>query len=217
MAMTLRERMDEAIGRYALLKHPFYQAWTQGTLSRATLVHYAKQYRHHVEAFPTYVSAVHSRCNGDLAARKSLLENLIEEERGEKNHAALWLDFAVGLGATPREVLDTEAEPATKILVETFHGLTNRPAAQGAAALYAYESQIPAVATAKIEGLRSRYGIDDPRTLAFFEIHRELDVHHSAATAAIAERLVEMPAHTVDAAGTAAKVLWKFLDSMPLA
>ncbi|HUB07282.1 MAG TPA: CADD family putative folate metabolism protein [Myxococcales bacterium] len=213
--MNLRGRMDEAIARWALLQHPFYRAWTDGTLPRTALVQYAGQYRHHVEAFPTYVSAVHARCGNDLAARQSLLENLIEEERGERNHAALWIDFAEGIGAA--EVREAPAEPAVRALVETFRGLTSRQAGEGAAALYAYESQVPAVAAAKIDGLRARYGIGDARTLAFFEVHRELDVHHSAATAAIAERLSTDPDRAVEAAEAAARALWRFLDAMPLA
>ncbi len=213
--MDLRNRLDEAVARWALLQHPFYRAWTDGTLTRGALATYAKQYRHHVEAFPTYVSAVHARCGDDLAARRSLLENLVEEERGERNHAALWVDFAEGIGA--EGVRTAPAEPAVNALVETFRGLTSRPAGQGAAALYAYESQVPAVAAAKIDGLRRRYGVGDARTLAFFEVHRELDVHHAAATAEIAGRLAASPDRAVEAAEAAARALWRFLDAMPLA
>ena len=87
----------EAIMEYSMLKHPFYVAWTEGKLSQSVLGEYAKQYYAHVRAFPTYVSAVHSRCE-DLGIRQKLLENLIEEERGEENHPELWMRFAEGLG-----------------------------------------------------------------------------------------------------------------------
>src|SRR5688500_19510618 len=80
--------MLEAVMQYSMLKHPFYQAWSEGRLSKAVLGEYAKQYYAHVRAFPTYVSAVHSRCD-DLSVRKELLENLIEEERGNENHPEL--------------------------------------------------------------------------------------------------------------------------------
>ena len=36
----------------AMLKHPFYQAWTEGQLPIDTLRAYARQYFHNVEAFP---------------------------------------------------------------------------------------------------------------------------------------------------------------------
>ena len=49
----------------------------------------------------------------------------------------------------------------------------------GLAALYAYESQIPAVATAKIDGLKRFYGVTDERGLAFFAVHEKADVRHA--------------------------------------
>src|ERR1700686_586550 len=114
-----QQHIDEAIGEYAMLSHPFYQLWAEGKLSRETLAEYAKQYYAHVAAFPTYVSAVHSRCD-DLEVRQLLLENLIEEERGEDNHPELWLRFAEGLGASRESVLAAAPSPSTRKLVETF-------------------------------------------------------------------------------------------------
>src|SRR5713101_5861381 len=52
----------------SLLKHPFYQQWAAGTLSAQRLGNYAIQYYRHVEAFPRYLSALHSRCE-DLETR----------------------------------------------------------------------------------------------------------------------------------------------------
>jgi pyrroloquinoline-quinone synthase len=210
--MTLRERMDEAISRYALLSHPFYRAWTDGTLPRAALQRYAGQYYHHVLAFPTYVSAVHSRAGNDLAARKVLLENLIEEERGDRNHPALWLQFAAGIGAT--DAATQAAETGVRQLVDAFTELTRTDLAGGAAALYAYESQVPAVADAKIEGLRKHFGVTDEATLEFFTVHREVDKYHSASTAEIVERQARIPALAVRAAENAARALYTFLGTM---
>ncbi len=213
--MTLRDRMDEAVGEYHLLKHPFYQSWTAGTLPRTSLQQYARQYFHHVRAFPTYVSAVHAACGDDLPARQELLRNLIEEEQGDRNHAALWLDFAEALGLERDAVADGTGEAAVKALISCFRKLTAAEGGTAAAALYAYESQIPAIAEAKIAGLRERYGINAERALAFFEVHRELDKHHSATTAAIVERLADDPEAAVASSAAAAKALWTFLDAMP--
>lgn len=213
--MTLRERMDEAVGEYHLLKHPFYQSWTAGTLPRASLQQYARQYFHHVQAFPTYVSAVHAACGDDLPARQELLRNLIEEEQGDRNHAALWLDFAEGLGLERGTVATGKAEAAVLELVACFRKLTSAGAGAAAAALYAYELQIPAVAEAKIAGLKERYGINAERALAFFEVHRELHKYHSAATAGIVERLADDQDAAVASASAAARALWSFLDAMP--
>ncbi len=88
--------IDAAVEARSMLAHPFYQAWEQGKLTREALAEYAKQYFHHVEAFPRAVSAVHANCP-DAKGRKLLAENLAEEEgvgAGKDDHASLWLDFA---------------------------------------------------------------------------------------------------------------------------
>src|SRR6266480_2504285 len=74
------EKIDNDIAEKHLLKHPFYLAWTRGELSREALTDYARQYYHHVAAFPTYLSAVHAKC-ADQTTRKELLKNLIDTFR----------------------------------------------------------------------------------------------------------------------------------------
>ena len=96
-----------------MLKHPFYQAWTEGRLPLDTLRAYARQYFHHVEAFPRAVSAVHSACP-DRDGRRMLAENLAEEEgieAGKQDHATLWLMFACGLGESEDAVRAQDAQP----------------------------------------------------------------------------------------------------------
>ncbi len=98
--VTVSAAIDSKVAERAMLKHPFYQAWTEGRLSLDTLRFYARQYFHHVEAFPRAVSAVHSACP-DRDGRRMLAENLAEEEgieAGKQDHATLWLMFAGGLG-----------------------------------------------------------------------------------------------------------------------
>ena len=48
----LLEKIDAAIAEKNLLKHPFYQDWQAGKLSRESLQLYAAQYYRHVDAFP---------------------------------------------------------------------------------------------------------------------------------------------------------------------
>ena len=67
--------IDSRIAERGLLRHPFYQSWTKGELDLPTLRDYAMQYYQHVAAFPTYLSAVHSRTE-DQVTRKHLLDNL---------------------------------------------------------------------------------------------------------------------------------------------
>jgi len=49
------DKIDSDIAVKHLLKHPFYLAWTRGELSKEALTDYARQYYHHVAAFPTYL------------------------------------------------------------------------------------------------------------------------------------------------------------------
>ena len=181
MHQNYLDPIENDIAAKHLLKHPFYLAWTRGELSREALADYARQYYHHVAAFPTYLSAIHANCD-DQSTRKEVLNNLIDEEAGSPNHPELWLNFAEGLGVSARDAQDAEKWPETKNLIDTFrsvcrHGST----AEGLGALYAYESQIPAICESKIDGLKKHYGFADPKHYEYFSVHIEADREHSAA------------------------------------
>src|SRR5206468_9256791 len=121
-----------------------------------------------------------------------LAENLAEEEgieAGKQDHAALWLMFACGLGESEEAVRRQSLNPETQALIDTFRSLSRRSYASGLGALYAYESQFPGVAAAKIEGLTGRYGVTDEETLRFFQVHQSADVEHSAVCRALLDRL----------------------------
>ena len=175
------DQIDKDIAAKHLLKHPFYLAWTRGELSREVLADYARQYYHHVAAFPTYLSAVHANCD-DQATRKEVLNNLIDEETGSPNHPGLWLDFVEGLGISASDAQNAEKWQETKNLIDTFRSVCrDGSTAEGLAALYAYESQIPAICESKIDGLKKHYGFADPKHYEYFSVHIEADREHSAA------------------------------------
>ncbi len=175
------DEIDNNIEAKHLLKHPFYLAWTRGELSNEALADYARQYYHHVRAFPTYLSAVHAKCENE-ATRKQLLNNLIDEEAGSPNHPELWLHFADGLGVAQDNAKNAEKWPETKKLIETFRSVCgDGSTAEGLAALYAYESQIPAICESKIDGLKKHYGFNKPEHYQYFSVHIEADREHSAA------------------------------------
>jgi pyrroloquinoline-quinone synthase len=215
--MTVSARIDEKVAKRAMLSHPFYQAWTEGRLPLDTLRAYARQYFHHVEAFPRAVSAVHSACP-DRNGRRMLAENLAEEEgveAGKQDHASLWLMFASGLGERDDAVRAQRLNPETQALIDTFRKLSRRSYASGLGALYAYESQFPAVASAKIEGLIDRYGIADEATLRFFRVHQSADVEHSSVCRALLDRLPPEEQQEAVAAGEElAGALWNFLSGV---
>jgi pyrroloquinoline-quinone synthase len=175
------DEIDNDIAAKHLLKHPFYLAWTRGELSKQALADYARQYYHHVAAFPTYLSSVHADCD-DQDTRKQLLNNLIDEEAGSPNHPELWLRFAQGLGLSQADAQNSEKWPETKNLIDTFRTVCrDRSTVEGLAALYAYESQIPAICESKIDGLKKHYGFRNPEDYEYFSVHVEADREHSAA------------------------------------
>jgi pyrroloquinoline-quinone synthase len=215
--LTTSSLIDSKVAERAMLSHPFYQAWTEGRLPLDALRAYARQYFHHVEAFPRAVSAVHSACP-DRDGRRMLAENLAEEEgieAGKQDHASLWLMFACGLGETEQAVRAQLLNAETQALIDTFRRLSRRSYASGLGALYAYESQFPGVASAKIEGLVDRYGVDDEETLRFFRVHETADVEHSAVCRALLDRLPDDErAEAVVAGEELAGALWNFLSGV---
>lgn len=209
--------IDMKVAEKAMLKHPFYRAWTEGRVQLDALRSYSRQYFHHVEAFPPAVSAVHSRCP-DADGRRMLAENLAEEEgigEGKQDHARLWLMFAEGLGESEDSVRGECPNPETLALIDAFRGLSRKSYAAGLGALYAYESQFPAVAAAKIEGLMERYGITDERTLRFFRVHETADVEHSTVCRVLLDRLAPIErTDAIDAAEQLTQALWNFLSGV---
>ncbi|HEX6072681.1 MAG TPA: CADD family putative folate metabolism protein [Sphingomicrobium sp.] len=214
---SVSQAIDSKVSDRAMLSHPFYQAWTDGRLSLDDLRAYARQYFHHVETFPRAVSAVHSACP-DRDGRRMLAENLAEEEgieAGKQDHATLWLMFACGLGESEDGVRAQVLNPETRALIDTFRRLSRRSYASGLGALYAYESQFPGVAKAKIEGLIDRYGIEDEPTLRFFRVHESADVEHSSVCRALLDRLPQAQrAEAVAAGEELAGALWNFLSGV---
>lgn len=218
--MPVTDSLDERIASRHLLDHPFYRRWTCGTLTREELREYARQYYHYALAFPTFVSAMHAQTE-DLETRQLLLENLIEEERGPENHPELWLRFCEALGLDREEVKGGEANAKTRMLIATMKSLAREGALhEGLAALYAYESQIPAVAKAKIEGLAKWYGIARERDVAFFSVHMEADVVHSTTSRQLIDRLCNDDEKRNAARAATARTLdalYGFLDSVTAA
>ncbi len=173
---AVRTRLDAATSDSRLLDHPFYKAWAAGELNRNDLGFYSTQYWRQVESFPTCLRAVASGLK-DSPARRTVESNLADELDGD--HAGLWQAFAEALGINGPELDSADIEPETIACVDAFtDGTTKRSPAFGLGMLYGYESQTPEVATTKVEGLRSFYGIISTAA-EYFVLHGELDVEHS--------------------------------------
>ncbi|MGH2357266.1 MAG: CADD family putative folate metabolism protein [Candidatus Limnocylindria bacterium] len=214
--MDLTDRIDALIAERHLLQHPFYVKWRDGTLPTEAIQDYARQYYAFESTFPRLLSSIHARC-ARPEIRQALLDNLWDEEHGDVNHAELWLRFAEGMGVSREEVREASHNDGTRRLLDTYWRLTtDAELAAGIAALYAYEQQVPEVAAEKIRGLVERYGIEDPRTLAFFTVHSTLDVEHSGAERSMITSLAAEAGEdaVVDATRETLDAWWGFLDAV---
>jgi pyrroloquinoline-quinone synthase len=216
--MDLLDRLDRMIDDRHLLNHSFYTKWANGTLPREALQEYARQYYAFESSFPRFLSTLHSRTES-AEVRQQILENLWDEEHGSQNHAELWLRFAEGIGVTRDDVRSAPRNEATEALIEFYSSTTREaPLEAGVAAVYAYERQVPQVASSKIEGLRKHFDVDDARTLKFFVVHGILDVEHSTAER---EMLGELamdadPAPVEKATAGALDAWWTFLSAVEM-
>ena len=178
--LSFIEKVDSEIQKHHLLNHSFYKSWNEGALEKETIKEYAAQYFQHVSSFPRYLSAIHSNCD-DIKVRQLLLENLVDEDKGDENHPELWMRFAEGMGNTREEVKNKITMRETRDLVETFMGLSKSEKYHiGLAALYCYESMQPEISETKKEGLQKFYNIEDENTLKFFTVHMHADKWHRA-------------------------------------
>jgi pyrroloquinoline-quinone synthase len=211
---TLLQSLDALVEKHHLLKHPFYRAWTEGKLSKESLRLYAGQYYQHVRAFPENLKQVAARTSGPV--QSLVKENLAEELHPAAPHPALWRQFARSLGVTDAALDSTRVLPGIAALLDTFDELAAQGSvAQAIAVFYAYEAQVPEIASQKISGLRRFYGITDPQALAYFSVHEEADVRHRAAWREwlSSQKNVDEVA-VLCAAERSLKALWGALDAV---
>ncbi len=214
------QELEARVAPFDLLQHSFYQAWSKGELTAEELREYAAEYWHHVSAFPTYLSALHARMT-DAELRREVLRNLAEEEGVDqplgRAHSDLWMDFATGMGATRAEVEARPVQSEMTALIGAFRELMQEKPVIAMAALYAYESKVPAIAKTKAEGLAAHYQTTGAAA-KYFTLHETADVHHSAVWRELIN--VQLAAEpeaaeaALDAAERAAQALWSALDGI---
>ena len=213
-------QLEARIAKYDLLCHPFYLAWSRGQLTAADLREYAAEYYHHVAAFPSYLSAFHTRLE-DGAVRKAVAENCADEEGvgspDGRSHAEVWMDFAAGFGGSEQDVQNRRPVSEVLELIASFRRVAREgSSAEALAAFYAYESQVPRVAKEKARGLKEMYGAD-AKACRYFTLHTTADVRHSQVWQELLSKEVAddaSAARALDAAESAAKALWTALDGI---
>ena len=145
----MKQQLDTILEKWSLLKHPFYQAWSAGTLPLDALKVYAREYGAFI---------------GMLAEGWKAL-NDPETALEEKEHAELWDEFAAALGTK----IGAPEISQTKMLLNNSRELFASPAS-ALGALYAFEAQQPGTAKSKLDGLRTHYNL--PKAVEpYFEVH----------------------------------------------
>ena len=187
--VSLKQKINSIITPSTCSSIHFMWPGQKESLSKEQLRGYAEQYFHNVLAEPTYLSAVHFNTphlhtetnSGDISVRQEVLKNLISEEHGEKNHPALWKNFALALGSSDKDLANAAALPGTARLVSTFRDIClNQPFYAGLAAMHAFESQVRPLLPSRSRAGKF-YGMSDPDSYEFFSVHQEADVYHSQA------------------------------------
>lgn len=217
--MTSREFVRELqalIENKHLLRHPFYQQWSAGTLPVSVLKKYAEQYLHLEKNFPRLLSTVHAPCE-DFSLRQVMSDTLHDEEHGNENHRELWLRFGESVGNDRDTMMAAEPLPETTRTMNGLLEVCRKSTLEGISVLAAYESQMPEVAASKLHGLKMYYGITDQRSTAFFRVHHVMDDEHRKSWWNAIEQYVntsEQREAARSAVIAARDALWSFLDGI---
>ena len=179
--MNITKKIDEMIEERSLLKHPFYQAWSDGKLTKESLAGYSKEYFQLVKEVPSFMAPIIQK------APESVIKELVENQQEESDHIKPWIAFAGELGISEEELLSYSGLPKTRQavsdlneLMDTFEG--------GACAMYAFEKEIPKISQTKLDGLAEFYGMTSDEATEYFKLHTEADIRHAASWRNILEK-----------------------------
>jgi pyrroloquinoline-quinone synthase len=182
LPMNIVERIDSEIEKRSLLKHQFYQMWSEGKLTIDHLKGYSKEYFQLVKAVPGMV--------GNIATFSSS-EDIANNAKEESDHVAPWVRFASALGVAQQELTEYNGDPKAIAAVEAMKKLSRSSFEEAVAAMYAYEAELPRISRSKIDGLKKFYNMDTSDATNYFEIHEEADVRHAQVWREILQSLPE--------------------------
>ena len=191
--MNVVQRIDSEIKSRSLLKHSFYQMWSEGKLTIDHLQGYSMEYFQLVKAIPKIVEGI--------AARVTDNEDIANNAKEEAEHVAPWVRFATALGVSRYDLVDYAGTTGTNAAVARMLDLGNASLEEAVAAMYAYEMELPKISRSKIDGLKKFYGMSSEDATKYFEIHEEADLRHAQAWREI---LNKIPAGKQEAAFAAA-------------
>jgi len=172
--MNLIKRIDEMITERSLLKHPFYEMWSDGKLTIESLAGYSKEYFQLVKAVPSFMTPIIEK------APKSTVAELIDNQQEEADHVRPWIKFAGELGISEQELKNYNGLEKTQKAVSDLSDLMDTYEG-GSCAMYAFEKEIPKISQTKLDGMATFYGMSGDDATEYFKLHTEADIRHAAA------------------------------------
>ncbi len=179
--MNIIKRIDTMIEERSLLKHPFYQMWSDGKLTQESLAGYSKEYFQLVKAVPSFMTPIIDK------APDSVISELIANQQEESDHVNPWINFVGELGISEDELIHYTGLIKTRKAVSDLNELMNTYEG-GACAMYAFEKEIPKISQTKLDGLAKFYGITNAEATEYFKLHTEADIRHTASWRNILEK-----------------------------
>jgi pyrroloquinoline-quinone synthase len=179
--MNIIKKIDEMIEERSLLKHPFYQAWSDGKLTKESLAGYSKEYFQLVKEVPSFMAPIIEK------APEPVIKELVENQQEESDHIKPWIAFAGELGISEEELLSYSGLPKTRKAVSDLNDLMDT-FESGACAMYAFEKEIPKISQTKLDGLAEFYGMTSDEATEYFKLHTEADIRHAASWRNILEK-----------------------------
>ncbi len=179
--MNYIQKIDQIIEERSLLKHPFYQMWSDGKLTQESLAGYSKEYFQLVKVVPEFMTPIIQQ------APNSVITELVENQQEESEHIKPWINFAGELGISEDELIRYSGLDKTQKAVSDLFELMNTFDG-GACAMYAFEKEIPKISQTKLDGLSEFYQITNDKATQYFKLHTEADIRHTASWRNILEK-----------------------------
>ena len=210
MKNLLIERIDYEIEKHSLLKHVFYQMWSEGKLTINHLQGYSKEYFQLVKVVPKFVENIFNVIT-DPSLKRAIGQNLKEESE----HIEPWIMFSTAMGIQRNDLASYKGENETNMAVSTLSQLTERSLEEAVAAMYAYEKELPKISRSKIDGLKKFYRVQSNEATKYLEIHEEVDLRHSEVWKNILKTIPEeKQERALNAAISSLEAQNKLLDSV---
>jgi pyrroloquinoline-quinone synthase len=207
---NLIKRIDAKIEKCTPLNHVFYQMWLEGKLNVAHLRSYSKEYFQLVKAVPKFVENISS-----FIIEPTMKIDVDQNLKEESEHIEPWIKFANAMGVPRNELINYAGASKTNNAVSDLTKLTTLSLEEGAAAMYAYEIELPKISRSKVDGLKKFYGINSTDATQYFEIHGEVDIRHASVWSNILQNTPsEKEEYVFNAASRSLNAQNKILDSV---